>query len=216
MPDPFVLCNGDGAFALGDQGGGYYYLFKFQRSPHTLERCLRCWLAQRCFRAILSYLVGLYSEACMRVVAIAIGYALFIVGCAAVYEAPPVESRAHLRLSPAIQVFQYFDNGEDCSDPRRFDNSNNPLRRQDRTLPIPSGRRIGMNLVSVGSDLSSCSIVLTLIPQAGRLYEAQMEQRGNKCFANIVESDRHPSVTAKKTLLKQVLQGFGACSDKNK
>ena len=151
----------------------------------------------------------------MKVASIVIGSVLCLAGCAPVYQARPVESRALLRLSPAIHIFQYFDNGEDCTEPRRFTGSN-PYNRENRTLPIPSGRRIGLKLFVVGSGPSLCDIILSFIPQTGRLYDAQMELRGDRCYASIVEPNRDPADTAIEISIKQMKQGFGSCSYQNK
>lgn len=168
--------------------------------------CAWAWLSdvgQRTFRILLPS-TSMKSPAIILLAA-ALG------GCAQVYVPPPSESRAYLRLSPSVHVFSYFDNGEDCTGLRRFNDADNPFKRSDRTLEIPSGRRIGVNLV-ITSGLSACNVTFTFVPQPGRRYDAQIDLSGDRCFARIIEPGRPPSTTVTETVLRQVRPGLGTCA----
>jgi hypothetical protein len=121
-----------------------------------------------------------------------------------VYAPPAPESRASLRIAPPIDVIGYLENGDECSGARRFNDSDNPFKRPDRTLFVPSGRRIALNLVATGPGPSACNVLLSFAPQPGARYEAQMTLSRDRCFAQIVEPGKDPLATAAAIGLRQV------------
>lgn len=125
-------------------------------------------------------------------------------GCAQVYVPPVLEGRAFLRMAPPIDVFVYLDNGNDCSGARRFNDSDNPFKRSDRTLEAPAGRRIALNFVTTVPGISACNVQVSFTLQPGIRYEAQMTTTRDQCFLRIVEPGKDPAATAAAIGLKQV------------
>lgn len=133
------------------------------------------------------------------------GMACLLAACGTPYVPPPDDNRAWLRVPRPITGVNYFDNGDECgSSIRMLDDVTNPMKRTDRTMPIPAGRRVAVTLLS-SHALSTCHISFSFIPQPGRIYEAHMTlDEDRRCRGRIFEPDRPTERIAADIGLRQV------------
>ncbi len=127
---------------------------------------------------------------------------IILQGCYAPYVKPPVENRAYVEL-PTAQFITYMENGETCSDTKKFDTQTSPFASTDKTLIVPSGKRVAVTIGFLGRS-KGCSVMLSFeLPKDGR-YRIKDSWNDNYCYVSLVKIKNGVEVDASDARVKQV------------
>jgi len=146
----------------------------------------------------------LYKTICISIL-------IILTGCvqSTPYIKPPPENSAIIELPAGNDyVFQYMENGNNCSDIKSFDSNNNPLKQKYRNFNVPSNKRIAINIASV-VGLSSCNIIISFeLPKSGR-YRLKKDRDEKRCYLSLVKLINGGEQKAVDAKIKQMeLKGF--------
>lgn len=108
-------------------------------------------------------------------------------GCATPYHPPPPTQAAFLEvkeLQQAADGFQYFEGGDDCSDPKAVWGNDNPYKNGTGQLSIVAGKRIAIRTFTNAMS-ASCSSVVSFVPQVTKHYRFRMELQKETCAMTV-------------------------------